>query len=364
MKEKKIFEEMIGKPIKEKRDFLETKQKARTKTNMNRYMEDMDKVFSKQKNIIKLIENYKKLIEDHKNLIRNYEELLKRKDELGKGEFEKKKEKFERREEKIREEKRKTRKEIITQELPLAVKIAKNVQQKLNMPDNLLSELVQRSNLKLIKAIDSFIEKLEKGERDRFSLDCLEKYLELNLKEEISNGSLDVIRIPNSAANLVHKYHQTKDQLRKKLGREPSTEEIHRELGWGKIRMKHVLDGERSLPKKYVSLDQSVESKDGETSKAKYYDVIPDPSSLDISEEIAKKEEGKLIKEIIEGMSNITDRDRKILSLYFGLDGEDSHNYQEIGDKYKLTRGGVGQIIKRLLEKIRQEVKRKKFRRF
>ena len=199
-----------------------------------------------------------------------------------------------------------------------------------------LMDLIGEGNLGLMKAVQRF----DASQGFRFST-----YATWWIRQAIIRGIDDkgrLIRLPAHASGAGRKLIRTRQMLEQKLGREPTCQELSDAAGISVSRIEE-LKRTTAAP---VSLDMPIcEEKD-----ASLEDIISDGSSSDPQ---ITSEAWQLAESLELAMADLTDKERDILALRFGLKGNAAHNLDEIGAIYHVTRERIRQILNKALKKLR-----------
>ena len=151
------------------------------------------------------------------------------------------------------------------------------------------------------------------------------------------------VRIPVKESLFISKVKETYERLKEELGREPTLEEIAKEVGASVKKVKNALQVVR-MP---YSLDMPL-GQEGED--LTLLDVLSKKGTEDVEKEIVEE---SLKKELTSLLSALDDRERAIIEHRFGLNGEEPKTLTEVGDLLGISRERVRQIEQRALKKLR-----------
>ena len=220
---------------------------------------------------------------------------------------------------------------MIRANLRLVVKIAHDYS-RFGLP---LLDLISEGNIGLMKAVDRF-----DPDRGAKLSTYAAWWIKQAIKRALANQS-KTIRLPAHTVDKIAKMRRAEHALSETLGRDPSAEELARDM---EVPVKTISHW-KTVALRPSSLDAPIGDQDGSS----FSDIIGDENAPNPFEELNDRQ---LHDEVAELMDRLDDREQRILMYRYGLSGHDAETHETVGERFDITRERVRQIQKAALDKL------------
>ncbi len=240
---------------------------------------------------------------------------------------------------KIRQGDRKALELLVKANLRFVVSVARNYQNQ-GLP---LNDLINEGNLGLIRAARRFDEK-----KNFKFISYAVWWIRQAILQALAEQSR-IIKLPLNRVGAIHKIGKVQSKLEQKFQRLPNVEELAAELDLDENEIKETI----KIGNTHMSLDAPLQQ--GEDSRLidvlqDEFQELPDDGLMEIS----------LQEEVNHTLNTLSEREKEVVRLYFGIGEETSHTLEEIGQRFNLTRERARQIKEKALRRLKHASRSKK----
>ena len=230
---------------------------------------------------------------------------------------------------------KKAREQMITANLRLVVKIARDYQG-LGLP---LLDLINEGNIGLMKGVQRF----DPGKGAKLS-SYVSWWIKQAIRRALSNQS-KTIRLPVHVVDKMAHIRKAEVKLRETLDREPTDDEVADDIGLDAGRVRRYREASRAP----VSLDSPI----GHEDSTPISEVVADSNAAAPFDQIIQDNDGELVQEVL---ATLDARESRILAMRFGLDDRKPKTLEEVASRFGVTRERIRQIQEQALQKMRVKI--------
>ena len=241
----------------------------------------------------------------------------------------------------VKKGERRALKELTEANLRFVVSVAKDYQGQ-GLP---LTDLINEGNLGLIKAAERFDES-----RGFKFISYAVWWIRQSVLQALAEHSR-IVRLPLNRVGTISKINKASERLEQEFERAPRADELAHQLD---MKISEINDAQR-IARRHHSLDTPF----SDDEKNSLLDVISDVNIEDPDKELHM---GSLEKEVRDSLDTLKQREKDVISMYFGIDRDYALTLNEIGEEFGLTRERVRQIKEKAIRRLRHRSRSKKLR--
>jgi len=238
----------------------------------------------------------------------------------------------------IRKNDRKALERLVKANLRFVVSVARNYQNQ-GLP---LSDLINEGNLGLIRAAKRFDEK-----KNFKFISYAVWWIRQAILQALAEQSR-IIKLPLNRVGTIHKIGKAQGRLEQKYRRLPNVTEIAEALDIDEADVQETI----KIGNSHMSLDAPLQ----QGNDSKLIDLLTDHSTEQPDDTVL---EMSLHEEINRTLNTLSEREKEVVKMYFGIGEETSHTLEEIGQRFNLTRERARQIKEKALNRLKRSVRSK-----
>ncbi|MBN1128167.1 MAG: sigma-70 family RNA polymerase sigma factor [Chitinispirillaceae bacterium] len=231
--------------------------------------------------------------------------------------------------------------QLVKANLRFVVSVSRNYQNQ-GLP---LSDLINEGNLGLIRAAKRFDEK-KNFKFISYAVWWIRQAILQSLAEQSR-----IIRLPLNRVGAIHKIGRAQNRLEQKYRRAPNAEEIARELSLDENDVRETM----KIGNTHLSLDAPMQ----QGTDSRLIDMLHDEKLERPDDEVGHI---SLLAEIEQVLSTLTEREKEVVKLYFGIGKEMALTLEEIGKRFNITRERVRQIKEKALRRLKHSSRSKRLK--
>jgi len=236
----------------------------------------------------------------------------------------------------IRKGERKALEKLVKANLRFVVSVARNYQNQ-GLP---LSDLINEGNLGLIRAAKRFDEK-----KNFKFISYAVWWIRQAILQALAEQSR-IIKLPLNRVGTIHKIGKTQGRLEQKFRRLPNVQEIAEDLNIDEADVQETI----KIGNSHMSLDAPLQ----QGNDSKLMDLLTDQNQERPDDGVM---EMSLHEEINRTLDTLSEREKEVVKMYFGIGEETSHTLEEIGQRFNLTRERARQIKEKAINRLKRSAR-------